>query len=304
MSGPEAEIRELCEKLLNRTFDSEDNVLLRNFLRDLQREKVPKDKKPQKINPVLLSPRGGSGSGEKPSYVKGEDSSVDTQAIREERLAEAKSQAGVKDRLGNWQKKIEQGDTPTSNPSLVEERVSEAKNVGVKDRLGSWQKKLDEGDSVHTDSSLVEERLAEAKNVGVKDRLGSWQKKLEEGDSQVTDSHKKDEVLSEIQGAGKLKDRLQNYTSAATTEKEKPKHEEEELLTKSHSVQKGRETWLKSQESTLTTDPNTVAERTAEVKSSGSSLKDRMSSYQQTATKEEVYVRKDPIKIDFFEEKK
>jgi len=85
-----------------------------------------------------LSPRGGSG--EKPSYIK-EESTVDTNAIREERLAEAKSQAGVKDRLGNWQKKIEQGDQPTSNPNLVEERVAEAKNVGVKDRLGNWQKK-------------------------------------------------------------------------------------------------------------------------------------------------------------------
>jgi hypothetical protein len=295
----ESEIKELCEKFLGRPFDSEDGVLLRNFLRDLQREKVQKDKKPQKINPVLLSPRGGSG--EKPSYIKNEESSVDTNAIREERLAEAKSQAGVKDRLGNWQKKIEQGDqTPTSNQNLVEERVAEAKNVGVKDRLGSWQKKLEEGEAATSDSNLVEERVAEAKGAGVKDRLGSWQKKLEEGgsDSNVSDPHKKDEILNEIGGAGKIKDRLQSYNSAVTTEKEKPKVDDE-VLVKSHSVQKGRETWLKAQDSTASTDPNTIAERTAEVKSSGS-LKDRMNSYQQTAHKEEVYARKEPIKIDFF----
>jgi len=162
------------------------------------------------------------------------------------------------------------------------------------------KKKVEGGDAGGSDSSLVEERLAEAKNVGVKDRLGSWQKKLDEGnESTVSDPHKKDEILSEIQGAGKIKDRLQNYNSAVTTEKEKPKVDDE-LLVKSHSVQKGRETWLKSQENTVSTDPNTLAERTAEVKSSGSSLKDRMNSYQQTATKEESYARKEPIKIDFF----
>jgi len=197
-------------------------------------------------------------------------------------------------------KKVEEGDSDTtSNSSLVEERVAEAKNAGVKDRLGNWQKKLEEGDNATSDSKLVEERVAEARNAGVKEKLGSWQKKLEEGESSVQDTHKKDEILSEIQGAGKIKDRLQNYNSAASAEKEKPKVDDD-VLTKTHSVQKGRETWLKAQENTVSTDPNTLAERTAEVKSSGSSLKDRLNSYQQTATKEESYVRKDPIKIDFF----
>jgi len=102
----------------------------------------------------------------------GEDASGPDRSIVEERLAEAKVGAGVKDRLGTWTGVKNSGNLDTK--SVVEERLADIKGAGsIKDRLNVWaNKKADDGSS---DPEQVAARLAEAKSeTGAKDRANLW----------------------------------------------------------------------------------------------------------------------------------
>jgi len=171
---------------------------------DVAPKKIPK----QEVTRSVSSPRTySSGHEEKPSYVR--DAQVEDYSEKvAERLYEAKQAAvPVKDRLGDWKKKVEDealGDAPTTDKDKIEERLAEAKaGPGVKDRLGGWIKKDEDSPS---DKALLEERLAEAKaGAGVKDRLGGWLKKDE--DSPV-DRSIVEERLAEVKSSAGVKDRL------------------------------------------------------------------------------------------------
>jgi len=87
-----------------------------------------------------------------------------------------------------------------------------------------------------------------------------------------------------------------NQDSAPISDKTKVEERLGADITKSNSVKDRLNVWAKPKDDTLATDPDTVAERLAEAKA-GVGLKDRMSTWNETANKQDVFVRKDPIKI-------
>lgn len=332
----ESDIVALCEEYVNRKFDEEDLESLRAFLRSLQKQKVPRAEKeaPKKHFSVktagLARPNtSGAASTELPSYVK-EKREIDTNALREERLAEANTAQGVKARLGAWQEKVqkaEDGDLP-DNSKLAEERVSEAKaGAGVKDRLGAWNQKIDKEDQqVTTDEKAKAERLAELQGVGsvknryqvkedddvktspqervaevktgsLKERLGAYQQVAEKSEVAKTGDAKE-----ELKGVSGLKERLGAYTNAAETS-DAPRNASDspqlDAIRKTSSVQKGKENWNKVAGSSNDAPVDKKAEILAEAKA-GSSLKDRLNVWNEKgAEPENAGPRKEPIKIDY-----
>jgi hypothetical protein len=145
---------------------------------------------------------------------------------------------------------------------------------------------------------LKEERLAEVKSTtGVKDRLGAYQAATSEDAKNL----KASERTAELKNASSVKERLNNYTAVADDTLVKNKTVVEEELKKAGDVKSRLANWnnVLSQDTPLSTDSSTIAERTAEAKA-GSGLKDRLNVWNSEANKQpETATRKEPIKIDY-----
>jgi len=257
-----SEIQALCEQYIGRKFDADDSSALRDFLRDLQTQKVKKPA-PEKDEPASTKfipvserkqnlPREvakgdrpapvslvelGSHSGAKDraaKYVQGV-SSNESHSLSAQRVAEDLADASrVSDRKAQWTSMGEQSNAPkTSNLDLDPSTTPRAK-----DRMAAYTQTVQSGGSISKDE-LVAERLADVKGVAVKDRAGVWASGAAVGAS-TDPSLSTASRLEEVKGASGVKDRLGNWNKV-----------------------------MENAEKTPTSDPSKVQERLADLKGTG-----------------------------------
>jgi len=324
-----SEIQALFEQYIGRKFDADDSSALRDFLRDLQVQKVKKPA-PEKDEPastkfIPVSERKQNlprevAKGDRPAPVS---------------LVELGAHSGAKDRAANYVNAVSSNESHSLSAQRVAEELNpDAARVGerkaqwahmgetvttpkasnldidpstprAKDRMAAYNQTVQAGGSISKDE-LVAERLADVKGVAVKDRAGVWASGAAAGAS-TDPSLSTASRLEEVKGASGVKDRLGNWNkvmeNAEKTPTSDPSKVQERLAELSGTGVKDRtQVWSKAEDTVVasTADPNLAAARTAELKTA-SSIKDRLGAYAQASSEKPIEKKEIHIPTDHSE---
>eukprot|EP01127_Copromyxa_protea_P005643 TRINITY_DN15510_c0_g1_i1.p1 TRINITY_DN15510_c0_g1~~TRINITY_DN15510_c0_g1_i1.p1 ORF type:complete len:344 (+),score=86.39 TRINITY_DN15510_c0_g1_i1:35-1066(+) len=297
----EAEIQALCEKLIERSFDEDDVVALRSFIRTLKQPKVKKNLSEaasvavvpeKKENQVLTNELAPSPlvSQDAPIFQKTQAfvNAVSTTTIERSAPVDVGAVPKISERKETFLKATSVANLADSK-QIPEEIGSSPRH---RDRIQNYETNLSQEASLATDR--VKEAQEIAGSTGVKARLGNYTQAVEKTEKQRADEARA-ERLAEVKGAVGVKDRLGNWEKEATPSKVDLSQDRLSEVQGAPGVKDRLGVWTQAA-SEKERDEELRQARLADVKGA-SGVKDRLGLWSQAMAQSENHPVADPAKV-------